>query len=92
MNLSVIILCVVCSLCAKLMEYRFYRNYGQIFNDFSNNNLSAVNGDSSKTTTYDSMPTDRGAYFTGSSVEILLTPNDIATKNYILPSTFSIII
>ena len=37
MNISLIFL-IVLGFGTKLVEYRFYNNYGQIFNDYSGNN------------------------------------------------------
>ena len=82
---------ILCCSSTKLVEYRFYYNYGQVFHDFSENNLPAVNGNSSTTTDFDSMPTDRGAYFQGLNTKIVLPPNNISTIGFGLPSTFSII-
>ena len=77
----------------KLIEYQFYNNFGQIFHDYSDNNQYAVNGVDSTTTTKDTKPTDRGAYFAYSSENYIFMPyNDVIQTYYTIPSSFSIII
>ena len=74
-----------------LVEYQFYKNFGQIFQDYSGNNQYAVNGADSTSTTKDTTPTDRGAYFPSSGSVIMMPYNDIVTTDFALPSSFSII-
>jgi Concanavalin A-like lectin/glucanases superfamily len=74
-----------------LVEYKFGLNYGEIFNDYSTYSRYAVNGVSYLTTSNNSIPTDRGAFFKNSNDDIItLPPNDKATSNFLLPSTFTI--
>ena len=82
-----IILIITYSLATKLVEYRLGYNFGQVFHDFSGNSRDGVNGDSSATTTYDTIPTDRGAYFDGSISQITLPPNDKVTTSISFPTT-----
>ena len=77
---------------AFIAEYRLGSNYGQIFRDYSNNGRHAVNGESSLTTTYDTLPTDRGAFITNGVNYILFPANDVNSTSFNLPSTFSIIL
>ena len=103
MNISLIFL-IVLGFGTKLVEYRFYNNYGQIFNDYSGNNWTAVNGISSSDLTDDIIATDRGAYFGYWSVQnwaegggsiytgITLPKNDVITTKFALPPIFSMII
>lgn len=77
---------------AFIGEYRLGSNYGQIFRDYSNQGRHAVNGESSLTTTYDTFPTDRGAYISNSVNYILFPGNDVNSTSFNLPSTFSIIL
>ncbi|OMJ81592.1 hypothetical protein SteCoe_17901 [Stentor coeruleus] len=81
------------ALCAKIIEYKFGTNFGQIFYDYSGNNRHAVNGNSSLTLDYDTKPTDRGAFF-AKDIEnrIKLPPNDVATSNFYLGSKFSVVL
>jgi hypothetical protein len=78
--------------CAKILEYKFGINYGQVFNDYANNLHHAVNGDLYADTTHDTVATDRGAYFTtGNRRLVNLPPNDwSASVVFTLPTTFTI--
>ena len=84
------------SLAIKIVEYRLAYNYGQVFHDFSDNSRDGVNGISSTTTTADTTPTDRGAWFPGgwgytsSNFQITLPSNDQQSAAFTLPSTFTI--
>ena len=75
----------------KILEYRPSVNFGQIFYDYSGNSQTAVNGDSSSTTNDDTFPTDRGAYFFGTSGVITMPPNDLITAPIYLPSAFTVL-
>ena len=48
-------------------EYQFYKNFGPVFYDYSGRNYHAINGEFIGDESYATIPTDRGAYFTGSS-------------------------
>ncbi|OMJ90959.1 hypothetical protein SteCoe_6627 [Stentor coeruleus] len=74
---------------SKLAEYRLGYNFGQIFQDFSYNSQTAVNGLSSADTISDVIFTDRGAYFDGNSAQITLPANDQVSEYFYLPSVFS---
>lgn len=74
----------------KLIEYRLGYNFGQVFQDFSYNSQTAVNGLSSADTISDVVFTDRGAYFDGNSAQVTLPANDQASTYFHLPSDFSI--
>ncbi|OMJ66910.1 hypothetical protein SteCoe_36084 [Stentor coeruleus] len=81
------------SLCKKILEYKFNNNFGQIFYDYSENNLHAVNGESSLVDIYDTKPTDRGAFFAKDQENrIKLPPNNFTTTNFYISPTFSIIL
>lgn len=75
---------------ATIVEYRPSYDYGQVFHDFSEQTLSAVNGDSSIDAINDILYTDRGAYFNGNSDKMKLPPNNNVTSSFTIPSTFSI--
>ena len=77
---------------AKVVEYRFGYNYGEIFRDFSNNGRHAVNGVSHSTTNEDTLATDRGAYFSGSEQTITLPPNTYVTSNIALTTPWTILV
>lgn len=76
----------------KIVEYRPSYDYGQVFHDFSEQTLSAVNGGTSLDAIDDTVYTDRGAYFNGGSDQIKLPPNNNATSSFAIPSTFSVIV
>ena len=73
------------------LEYRFNENFGQIFHDYSSNGNRGVNGESNLTTLYDTIPTDRGAYFDnfGSSL-VQLPPNEAVGKPFLTSSIMCI--
>ena len=79
------------SLSLTLVEYIPGSNYGQIFRDYSGNSLHAINGDSHTTTSYDTVPTDRGAYFPASGSYITMPPNDLSSLILNPPQLFSVI-
>ena len=47
---------------SQILEYRLWKNYGQIIYDYSGNNRHGWNGNNIKTNVADCMFTDRGAY------------------------------
>lgn len=95
MALKVLLLSLVMcpSLCGKILEYKLGVNFGQIFFDYSGNTRHAVNGESSSAITYDTKPTDRGAFFSNGAGDcIKLPPNDVAINNFFLTQKFSIVL
>lgn len=92
MGLQLILSLLSLSSGAAILNYHFAEDYGQIIHDYSLNGNDAVNGDSSETTSYDTIATDRGAYFKDTSTAyITLPPNDIINSGFSLGNTFSII-
>lgn len=75
----------------KLAEYRLSVNFGQKFADYSGNEYHGVNGDSHLTTTKDTIPTDRGAYFNGETMSITAPKNTFITKDLTLIQPFTIL-
>ena len=76
---------------SKLVEYKFGYNFGQIFFDYSGKGNHGQNGISPSSTTADTKPTDRGAFFSDSTSDyIMLPPNSVVTSGLALGSTFSI--
>ena len=75
-----------------LVAYNFYENYGSTFYDFSGNYRHAVNGNSPGKDTQDTLPTDRGAYYSSETVSGLIEiPNDDAEgKKFSIKNSFSI--
>lgn len=66
---------------SALIDYRLGKNFGQKIMDYSGNGIHAVNGDNSTIDSYDTIPTDRGAYFPMGKVatydyHILMMPNE----------------
>lgn len=76
---------------AKLVEYRFSVNYGQVFVDYSGNNNHGVNGDSHLTSSKDTVLTDRGAFFDESTSAITIPKNTLVTTDVTLSSTFTLL-
>ena len=76
---------------AKLVEYKFYKNYGQIFYDFSGNSRHGVNGIGTNVDSDDVICTDRGALFTATSDKVIVPPNNVDSRSFELPSTSSIV-
>ena len=76
---------------AKIIEYRFGYNFGQIFRDFSNNGRHAVNGISHLTATDDIMETDRGAYFDGNQQTVQMPINSYVPTDIRFTSPFTVI-
>ena len=52
-------------------EYHLYKNFGPAFYDYGGREYHAINGESFGDDVYPTIPTDRGAYFTGASVILL---------------------
>jgi hypothetical protein len=72
-----------------MFQYKPGVNYGQIFYDYSGNGRHAVNGYSSLTTDYDTTPTDRGAYFNSTGLNVITFPSNNKVAQFPLPSTFT---
>lgn len=81
----------VSSVTSNVLEYKFGYNFGQVFHDYSGNDNHAVNGESSLTTLYDTIPTDRGAHFPSGDSRILLPPNNRNPDQLLLPASFTLI-
>ena len=88
--LTIFIVCFWSCRATKLVEYRLGYNYGEVFHDFSGNSRNGVNGASSSTTTYNTIATDRGAYFGSTTSQITLPPNDQVSSAFTLPATFTV--
>jgi Concanavalin A-like lectin/glucanases superfamily len=78
---------------SNILEYRFGSNYGQVFNDYSNNGLYGVNGQNSSPDYLDVISTDRGIYFanTDPAPGISLPPNTKTASTLSFSTSFSII-
>ena len=76
----------------SIIDYRFYNNIGQVFYDYSGNNLHAINGDSHLTQTNDVTYSDRGLYFSNDRQLVSLPPNTLITTGYTLTPPYSIIL
>ena len=63
----------------KIVEYQFITNFGSMFYDYSGNGMHGANSGT--------VPTDRGAYFSGTSSNIVLPPNTYVSSNLVLGST-----
>ncbi|OMJ66638.1 hypothetical protein SteCoe_36451 [Stentor coeruleus] len=92
MRLQLILSLLSLSSGATILNYHFAEDYGQIIHDYSLNGNDAVNGASSETTSYDTVATDRGAYFKDTTTTyITLPPNDIIKSGFSLGNSFSIV-
>ena len=60
----------------KLIEYKLWKNYGQIIPDSSLNNKHAVNGLNSSSDSFDCLYSDRGLYFADGTSALRLPPNN----------------
>ena len=86
-----VVLLLHASSASKLVEYKFYKNYGQIFFDFSGNSRHAISGATTSAETSDVLGTDRGAFLDGSSHKITLPPNTKDSRSFDLPPAFTIL-
>ena len=71
--------------------YHFGYNFGQVFKDRSGSGNYAINGDSESTLSFDTKPTDRGAYFSGTTY-ITCPPNSKSSSIISLSSSFTILL
>jgi hypothetical protein len=95
MALTILFLLIKCSFiqASQLVHYKFGSNFGQIFFDYSGSGNHGQNGQSIDSDSCDTIPFDRGAYFSAvNNKYILLPPNDIKSTPFYLMSSFSIII
>ena len=76
---------------SKIVEYRFYKNYGQVFFDYSGNFNHAVNGQDINTTNLDVMSCDRGIFFNDNTQKITLPPNNASLDSITFSQTFTIL-
>ena len=78
---------------AKLAEYRFGINFGQVFLDYTDNYQTSVSGSSSSSTNENNevFSTDRGLYFDGDESRVTNPPNDQQTAGFVLPTNWSAI-
>ncbi|OMJ80682.1 hypothetical protein SteCoe_19018 [Stentor coeruleus] len=74
----------------KILEYHLGYNFGKIFIDYSNSNNYGINGFEFDVDDKDTKPTDRGAYFDGSSY-ITAPPNQRVKSGIALNSDLSIL-
>ena len=76
----------------KLIEYKLWKNYGQIIPDTSSNNMHAVNGDYSSSDQNDCLYTDRGLYFSHQISSLRLPPNDKVQTIHRIPTPYTAIL
>ena len=66
---------------SQLLEYRLWKNYGQLIYDYSSNNRHGWNGGVNYEDSFDCLFTDRGAYLNSVcrvSIQDFLFPNPIS--------------
>ncbi|OMJ68182.1 hypothetical protein SteCoe_34446 [Stentor coeruleus] len=96
MLLKIVALCLASCFGKLLIQYSLGKNFGQKIMDYSGNGMHAVNGNTSDIDSFDTIPTDRGAYFPkglGDTYDyhILMMPNEYNNVTvYKFPDTFSI--
>ena len=71
--------------------YHFGYNFGQVFKDLSGSTSYAINGDTTSSEVSDTKPTDRGAYFSGTTY-IKCPPNSETTSTISLSSPFTFVV
>jgi hypothetical protein len=78
---------------SNLVAYKFGINFGQVFWDFSGSRNHGQNGESISSSLFDTVPTDRGAYFSRFSESFIqLPPNEINSNPISLSSVFTLFI
>ena len=82
-------LCISLIVIGQLIEYKFYKNCGQIIYDYSKNNHHASNGINSSVDDRDSIFTDRGIYMSATSMIRISDPS--ISSDIIYPSEFSMV-
>jgi hypothetical protein len=76
--------------CSTMIQYRLGINYGQIFYDYSGNGEQGTNGNSHLSKNFDTIPTDRGAYFNSSEANLITLPsNSKVSTQFTFPNTFT---
>lgn len=85
-----ILISLISLVSSRFIEYHFYENFGQVFHDYSGNFNHAVNGNSYLTNDFDTLPTDRGAYFDEDETFISLPSNDLVSNEISLSNQFSL--
>ena len=76
----------------NILTYKFGKNFGQIFYDYSELGNHGQNGQNLDSDTADTKPTSRGAYFSNvNTTYIMLPPNMVKTDPIVLGPTFSLI-
>ena len=78
-------------LASNLVNYKFGSNFGQIFYDYSGSGNHGQNGQSLVADICDTVPIDRGAYFSTQNSLIVLPPNNLKSDSFKLGPNFSII-
>ena len=74
---------------SSLVDYKFWNDICQIFQDYSGNNQHSINGGSISTNSLDTICTDRGSYFT-SQAYISLPPNSLVESSInLFPESFT---
>ena len=76
----------------KLVEYRLWKNYGQIIYDYSLNNMHALNGIEYTPDKFDCKYSDRGFYFDHNKTHIKMPENNYSTKSGNLKLPYTVII
>ena len=84
-------LLVIFAQSSKIVEYKFYKNYGQVFYDYSGNFNHAVNGQDINTTSLDVTSCDRGIFFNDNTQKITLPPNNVSLSSIKFSKTFTIL-
>ena len=87
-----IILIPLIALATKRVEYRLWKNYGQIIFDYSLNNMSALNGNTIYQDNLDCSYTDREFYFYKNQTHIMMPSHNYSSLLGTLDLSYTVII
>ena len=88
-NMIYLLLLSLClTVSSQILQYSFYKNFGQVFYDYSLNEFYGTNGQSTSIDNSDTTPTDRGAYFSEDNSLITLPLLSKSSTPLQLPGTY----
>ena len=86
-----IILVFILAASEKLLEYQLHQNFGDTFYDYSGHFRQGVNGRLLEKDEQDTIPSDRGAYFSGSKSMILIPETSLKEEKVMFYTPYSIV-
>jgi hypothetical protein len=75
---------------ALIIEYKFHKNFGEVYHDYSNHFNYAVNGVSLNDQVKNVLATDRGVYFNSSDSTVTLPPNELVNE-FSMPQVLTVV-